>query len=491
MKQVLRMLQLLRLYCSLFLFLCTFFNTTLFAQQQNASNKGIFTILDNNADYLLKKSKAYSVSIGIVKNGKVYTKHYGEIDKGKGNKADNNTSFDVASVTKVMTGYLMAKAVLEKKVNLDDDIRKYLDGSFPNLVYRGIPVRIKDLISFQSAFDREIPDFSYLKKNIDDSTCFRIKKIDESYSKKQFLEDLKTIKLDTIPGKKHKYSNTSLELSALILEKVYNKNFETLLSESFFSETKMKETKRNIKIDNSLASGYNNNYLLMPNSFTNLWAAGGYRNSTMNDLIKFLRFELDSKKKIVQESQRNISNSESSWNGYFWDEIGVSENGKYCFKHGGAFGTNTLFIVYPELQIGICVIVNISGENTFGNLYETVVKIVEDLVTTSTEKINYGYRLTEDKVIFSFEYNRKLDPKLIKSITVAGSFNDWNPERKDFKMHLKGNNIYELEVPKSQFEKGKTYAFKFVINQTSWINTPKYALNTDKTEENNLTFRID
>jgi CubicO group peptidase (beta-lactamase class C family) len=304
-----------------------------------------------------------------------------------------------------MTGYLMAKAVLEKNVNLDDDIRKYLDGSFPNLAYKGIPVRIKDLISFQSAFDREIPDFSYLKKNMDDSTCFRIKKIDESYSKKQFLEDLKTIKLDTIPGKKHKYSNTSLELSALILEKVYNKNFETLLTKAF-SETKMKETKRNIKIDNSLASGYNNNYLLMPNSFTNLWAAGGYRNSTMNDLIKFLRFELDPKNKIVLESQRNISNSESSWNGYFWDEIGVSENGKYCFKHGGAFGTNTLFIVYPELQIGICVIVNISGENTFGNLYETVVKIVEDLVATSTEKINYGYRLTEDKVIFSFEYNR-------------------------------------------------------------------------------------
>jgi hypothetical protein len=74
---------------------------------------------------------------------------------------------------------------------------------------------------------------------------------------------------------------------------------------------------------------------------------------------------------------------------------------------------------------------------------------------------------------------------------VAGSFNDWNPERKDFKMHLKGNNIYELEVPKSQFEKGKTYAFKFVINQTSWINTPKYALNTDKTEDNNLTFKIE
>jgi CubicO group peptidase (beta-lactamase class C family) len=214
-------------------FLFTFFNTTLFAQQQNSLNNGVYTILDNNADNLLRKSKAYSVSIGLIKDGKVYTKHYGELDKGKGNKADNNTSFDVASVTKVMTGHLMAKAVLEKKVKLDDDIRKYLDGSYPNLAFQGIPVKIIDLVSFKTAFDREIPDNSQIRKINDDSTCFRIKKMDESYSEKQFLEDLKTIQLDTIPGKKHKYSNTSLELSALILEKVYHKNFETLLNEYF------------------------------------------------------------------------------------------------------------------------------------------------------------------------------------------------------------------------------------------------------------------
>jgi len=45
----------------------------------------------------------------------------------------------------------MAKAVLEKKVKLDDDIRKYLDGSYPNLAFQGIPVKIIDLVSFKTA----------------------------------------------------------------------------------------------------------------------------------------------------------------------------------------------------------------------------------------------------------------------------------------------------------------------------------------------------
>jgi hypothetical protein len=83
------------------------------------------------------------------------------------------------------------------------------------------------------------------------------------------------------------------------------------------------------------------------------------------------------------------------------------------------------------------------------------VKIVEDLETKSTEKINYGYKLTDDKVIFSYQYNRKLDPKLIKSISVAGSFNDWNPNNKDFQMLSKGNNIYELEYPNRNLKKEK------------------------------------
>ncbi|MBV6878555.1 serine hydrolase domain-containing protein [Epilithonimonas ginsengisoli] len=122
------------------LFLLAFIVTSTFGQNKNDLNNSIDSIMDKNAEVLLKNAKAYSVSIGIVKDGKVYTKHYGEIDKGKGNKANDNTYFEIASVTKVMTGYLLAQAVLEKKVKLDDDKRKYLKGDYPNLQYDGKPV---------------------------------------------------------------------------------------------------------------------------------------------------------------------------------------------------------------------------------------------------------------------------------------------------------------------------------------------------------------
>lgn len=471
-----------------FLFLFSIISTAIFAQQKNNLDKNIYTILDNNAENLLKKSKAYSVSIGIVKDGKVYTKHYGEIDKGKANKANNNTYFEIASVTKIMTGYLMAKAVLEKKIHLDDDIRKYLNDPYPNLEYQNIPVRIKDLVSFKSALDRELPDNSEIKKVHDDSICFRLKKMDENYSKKQFFEDLKTVKLDTVPGVKFKYSNLSLELSAVILENVYHKSYETLLNENIFIPAKMTSTKMNLGERETLANGYNGNHILMPHLSNNLWGSEGYLKSTVADLTRLLSFELDLKNKIVQESQRNISNSDQHWYGYFWDGILATENGKFCHKHGGAFGTNTYFTVYPELNLGISIVVNISDKETGWEVLTTVWDIAEDLREKQTEKTIYGYRMTKDNVIFSYTHNKKLDAKLIKSVSIAGSFNDWNPQNNAYQMVAKGSGTYELKLPKSQFEKGKTNEFKFVINKVGWTTTPKNALNTDN---GNLTFKID
>ncbi|MDN5424202.1 MAG: beta-lactamase family protein, partial [Chryseobacterium sp.] len=98
------------------------------AKSFSQSQKEMYSIMEKTAQKLKEKSGAYSVSVGIVKDGKVYTKHYGEIDKGKGNKADDNTYFEIASVTKLFTGQLLSQGVLENKINLEDDIRKYLKG---------------------------------------------------------------------------------------------------------------------------------------------------------------------------------------------------------------------------------------------------------------------------------------------------------------------------------------------------------------------------
>ncbi|RED27235.1 CubicO group peptidase (beta-lactamase class C family) [Flavobacterium cutihirudinis] len=468
------------------LFLC--FSFSVLAQQ---NTKDIYILMDKTASVLKEKSKANSISIGVVKNGKTYTRHYGEIDKGKENIANNNTVFEVASITKLFTGLLTAQAVLEGKLNPDDDIRKYISGSYPNLEYNGKPITVKDLVSFRTGFNKDLPDNDELRKNRNDSSYLAFKKIDESYTKEKFFEDLKTIKLDTLPGTKFKYSNGSLNLTAHILENVYKKSYETLLKENIFSKLNMTSTGINLDSNTVIANGYNLKGVRMPGISDNLWGAAGKLKSTLSDLTKFIAYELNNKNKIVQESQRNLLNSSTTWNGYFWDYIEVDENGKNCWKHGGAFGTQNMLLIYPERQLGISIIVNISDENTGNALGEAIIKLSTDLLSENKKQSGiYGYKIVDDKVVFTYEYDKSLNPDLVKTVSIAGSFDNWNPNDKNYQMIQKNKNTFELAIPKSQFEKDKTYLFKFVINKTGWMEAPKNVINREVDGDENLILKI-
>lgn len=468
------------------------FGTVVAAQHPLAQDNVTFLTLDRHAESLLDKTKANLVFIGVVYSGQTFTRHYGEIDKGKANPANDSTLFEIGSVTKIFTGTLMANAVLDGKLNLDDDIRKYIQGSYPNLEYLSIPVRIRDLISFKTAFDRELPDNSEIKKKAQDSTAFLLRNLDAQYSKQQFFEDLKGVKLDTTPGVVYKYSNLSMELSAHILETVYQKTYETLLNDLILSPLGMHDTKLYLHEGEVVANGYNDQQMLMPMNVNHLWGSGGYLKSSIRDLVKFLNYELDPKNNIVQETQRNISDSDQHWVGYYWDGILIVENGIFCHKQGSTYGTQTFFAVYPELKLGIVVVVNQNAPNTYGNLFNTVLEIAEDLKADSLSKSGiYGYRTTKDKVIFTYTHPQAFDASLIKSVHVAGSFNGWTANDDNYKMATKGNHVYELELPKSLFNKGETYLFKFVVNKVGWLMTPKTAQNVDDSADKNLTLKIE
>lgn len=470
------------------LFLC--FSFSIWAQK-NTTEKNVFTAMDKTASILLEKSKTNSISIGVVKNGKTYTRHYGEIDKGKENPATNETVYEVASITKLFTGLLAAQAVLEGKINLDDDIRKYITGAYPNLQYNGTPITIKDLVSFKTGFEKDLPDNSELRKTRNDTSYLAFKKMDDSYTRNKFFEDLKNMKLDTLPGTKFKYSNGSLNLTAHILENVYRKSYEELLKENIFSKLNMTSTGINLESSIKVANGYNLKGVLMPAISDNLWGAAGRLKTTLGDLTKFIAYELNTKDKIVNESQRNLLNSPTIWNGYFWDYIQVDENGKNCWKHGGAFGTQNMLVLFPERQLGLSIIVNISDENTANALGEAIIRLSNDLLAENKKQTGiYGYKTINDDVVFTYEHNKALNSDLVKSVSIAGSFDNWNPEDKNFQMVRKNKNTFELKIPKSQFEKNKTYQFKFVINKTGWMEAPKNVINRETDGDENLILKI-
>jgi CubicO group peptidase (beta-lactamase class C family) len=105
------------------------------AQRSKAENIDIKVLIDSAANRMIKKPLIHSTSIAIVYLGKEFIGHYGELEKGKNNCPDNETIYEIGSLSKTFAGTLAAKAVIEKKLNIDDEVQKYLPENYPNLKY--------------------------------------------------------------------------------------------------------------------------------------------------------------------------------------------------------------------------------------------------------------------------------------------------------------------------------------------------------------------
>jgi len=110
--------------------------------QQTGSNRkagetstDIREVVDKSAHKFMSDRRSVGLSVGIIKDGRSWTFNFGEVEKGGKKSPTEHTIYELASITKTFTGVLLAQASAEGKVKLDDDVRKYLDGNYPNLEF--------------------------------------------------------------------------------------------------------------------------------------------------------------------------------------------------------------------------------------------------------------------------------------------------------------------------------------------------------------------
>ncbi|MDT0622032.1 serine hydrolase domain-containing protein [Croceitalea vernalis] len=364
------------------LFLIVSFGTSF--SQENSSGDIISGIIQKNAQKFIKNKNINSVSIGIYKDGQVYTEHFGEIIKGKNNPPNDNTVYEVGSVSKTITGYLVAKAVLEQKIQLEDDIRIYLEGDYLNLEYNSTPISIRNLITHTSGLPMFLPfKMNGLYEKLTEEVPNEYLALEKSYSKEKFLADLASVSITAKPGTNYLYSNAGTELIGKILETIYHKSIDELLKENF--STKFNTPTAQIKLDSiqnkKLVRGYwMNSQTTAPNNLNPLWGTAGGIKMTIIDMMEYVELQLNNKNPIISESHKALYEVRSPLNiAYFWrvwkDKYGTSYN-----HHGGTSGTQNWLFIYPKYNLGISIITNQSGPKTPNLLSKTAQKILKELI---------------------------------------------------------------------------------------------------------------
>lgn len=361
--------------------------------QTNPSQKDIKKIIDNAANEFIKKPLIHGTSIGVFYRGQAYSGHYGVLEEEKQNKPSNATIYEIGSLSKVLTGTLVAQAVLEGKIKLEDKVDAYLDGNYSNLQFENHPVKIKHLLTHSGRFPNILPTSLaplLTKDFLKHDSPAKINAILKTYTKNDFLEDLHKIHIDTIPGFKYAYSSAATELTAHILEQVYQEEFEVLLIKFLSEKIGMKSTKIRLNLNEKklLAAGYhaNNPEVTVPMGQLP-WGAGGNVKTTVSDMLQFIQFEL-TKNDIVEESHKTlVEYNKTIGLSYFWQvHSGDEKLGKHYLHHGGVPRSQCFIYIIPEHNLGAFMITNQSGKATAKKLSTTLDKIFEGLLNPVDNK---------------------------------------------------------------------------------------------------------
>jgi serine-type D-Ala-D-Ala carboxypeptidase/endopeptidase len=315
----------------------------------------------------LENPQTVGLSIGIVKDGKTYHYHFGTTERGKQHLPDAHTIYAIGSITKTFTGVLLAQAVVEKKVQFDDDVRKYLDGDYPNLEYQRQPIRLWQLINHTSGLPRNLPkEVDGLIQEETDAARRAIKEtaLIEKYTRDDFFRDLHNVQLTRVPGEKFSYSNTAAQLLGVVLERVYGKSYDDLIQTKIAHRLKMKDTR--VVLSPAQMSrvplGYSPTGAFRPSFLSTRFPAAGSLKSTTTDMLQYMKWHLAEQEEAVKLSHQPAGNTVWSQDGSYsvglnWQML-KSSGQRVIWQDGSIPGFHAMCVLYPELKLGIIVLTN-------------------------------------------------------------------------------------------------------------------------------------
>lgn len=317
------------------------------------------------------------MSIVVVKDGKAHFYNFGTTTRGQAKPPTEHSVYEIGSVTKVFTSLILAHAVEEGRIGLQDDIRKYLPGDYPNLAWEGTPVRIIDLADTTSGLPDNLPNPFPVGVDPDKSPFIAVDAM-KRFTRNQVYDELRTAKLNAKPGTKPQHSNLAADLLGRILEKVYGEPYEALVARYVEKPFGMQPgTGRDRAADE--VDGYNKRQVAMPRIYERAFLmAGGLRYSTA-DMAKFLAAELAAADPAIRLTQQVAwGDVDQSATGLNWTLSRTVDSKPRLRMSGSTFGCSSYIELYPAMDYGILLVANRPGE-TQNEMQDLANKALEEI----------------------------------------------------------------------------------------------------------------
>lgn len=206
----------------------------------NINNTNKLNEIDGIVQQLIQKKAAPGCRVLVLKDGKeVFNRSYGYLNYDKLKKVNDSSIYDIASVTKIAATTLAVMKLYENgKIDLQKNLGYYLPQSIgtnkENLI-------ISDILQHRAGLTAWIPFYKETLPFIDSVYCakedsaFCIKVADKLYMLKANKDTIYKRVFDSpLEPKVYRYSDLSMILMQLVVEKVSGKGLDQFVEEEFY-----------------------------------------------------------------------------------------------------------------------------------------------------------------------------------------------------------------------------------------------------------------
>lgn len=329
--------------------------------------------LQRLGEQLVANNRAGGLSVAIVRDDTVRYFNFAGGPSACAQSPNQNTVYEIGSITKVFSSLLLANAVAEGRVELQDDIRKYLTEEYPNLQRDGTPVRLVHLVETTSGLPDNIPDLTSLVQTEGPNRAPRaIVERWQRYGARQLLTDLHHVTLDHTPGVTSRHSNVAATLVGFILEKVFAQPYEKLI-QTYIEEPFGMNSGTGSGRGRAAVAGCNAAGVVMPAIDSRyIRSAGGLRYSSA-DMARFARAQLASTSAALRLSQQATGESAGTGLGFNWRMSPGRDGALVLRASGGTFGSSSYIEVRPDAGYALVLLTNQAGVESM--LYDLAVQI--------------------------------------------------------------------------------------------------------------------
>ncbi len=271
----------------------------------------------------------------------------------------DTTYYEIGSLTKTFTAWLIAKAIEENKLSLNEDIRNYLPlskDSLKNLQFKDYNITIKNLITHTSGISRVPSDLSK-QKNFDINNPYK------NYTYNQLFNYLKTLDFTNDTSAAFNYSNTGYALLGIILENIYKDSLQNILNKNLLNAYQLNHTKLKLSINEKLIQGFNSaEQPAMPWDMDVYKSAGAIK-SNLNDLIKYMQMHLNNRS-VFATTHHILYQDHINTMGYAWFITSIKNKNVY-WHNGATFGYYSFAGFSLDKKIAVVILSNSGKINDF------------------------------------------------------------------------------------------------------------------------------